>query len=394
MNYQKKNFIGSGLIMTLIIINSIVLFDFRLYSAYDKIAFYGNFLILISIVVVNKIYVKDLGRYIFIALFLAYGFFTVITTDGGIGSVITPPFSFLLLYLLYDSNFNKKKIKILLFIFLSLNIFWVFNSVGYYSKALYSKNEFLNSNTVGMLVMYTAIYISIFVDKLNIKFSKIISLFIFIFSAWAILNVDSRGALMALMTFIFFSSLFPWKLWRSKHLTLAIFSIVIFIGAIFPLIYTRMYVSGFDYSIPFTTKSLYTGREVIWLNYFYMADKPSEWLFGIGSNAKLWAEDTLNVHNNYLAVITNFGIVGFVLYYGFILKQINNIYKKGRLNKYQCNLIIGFLCVLVYGFVEISTFWYVMFFFNFLFIGLAVNESKIQKNSIELSDITAIEASK
>ncbi|MEH7014858.1 O-antigen ligase family protein, partial [Neobacillus niacini] len=208
-------------------------------------------------------------------------------------------------------------------------------------------------------------------------------LIILVVSSWAIINVESRGALMTLIMFIILNNFLPWKFWRNRRITLVVFSLVIFIGTIFPVIYTQMYISGVNYSIPFTTKSLYTGREVIWLNYFEMANKPAEWLFGLGSNAKLWAGEHLNVHNNYLAILTNFGVIGFLLYYGFILKQIDNIYKKGKLNKYQCSLIIGFLCVLIYGFVEVSTFWYIMFFFNFMFLGLAHNVSNTNKRKTQ-----------
>ncbi|MEH7011327.1 hypothetical protein V7087_10925, partial [Neobacillus niacini] len=124
MDYKEKEFIGSRLLVFLIIINCISLFDFRLFSLYDRFAFYGSLLALIYIIIINRIYKRDLNRYIFILLFLAYGFFTLLINGGGFGSVITPPFSFLLLYILYDSNFNDKKLKILFIIFLLLNIFW------------------------------------------------------------------------------------------------------------------------------------------------------------------------------------------------------------------------------------------------------------------------------
>src|SRR5690606_36218523 len=113
-----------------------------------------------------RTYKQDLVKYIFICLFLSYGFFTLLINVGGIGSVITPVFSFILLYIIYDSNFNDKKLKILFIIFFLLNIFWVFNSVGYYYKALYNNDKFLNSTTVGMVLVYTAIYLNIFSKKL------------------------------------------------------------------------------------------------------------------------------------------------------------------------------------------------------------------------------------
>lgn len=381
MNYKKKTNIGSGLLVFLIIINCISLINYKLYLIYNQFAFYGNLLALIFIIILrNRIDKRDLKKYIFIFLFLAYGFFTLILTGGGFGSVVTPVFSFILLYVFYNSNFTDKKLKILFVIFFLLNIFWVFNSVGYYTKILGNKDEFLNSNTVGMALVFTSIYITIFSKKLNLKFSKMLSLIVVAASIWAVINVEARGALMVLTVFIILKIFFPWRFWRSRIFTLSVFSAVIFIGTLIPVIYTKMYIDGINYTIPFTTKSLYTGRELIWINYFKMADKPADWIFGLGSNVELWRGKDLNIHNNYLAIINNFGIIGFLLYYGFILKQVDNIYKKAKINKYQSSLIIGFLCVLIYGFTEISTIWYVMFFFNFMFLGLAHNASNIENS--------------
>ena len=116
---------------------------------------------------------------------------------------------------------------------------------------------------------------------------------------------------------------------------------------------------------------MYSGREAIWLNFFNIVfDNVNNFLFGLGSKAELWENHRLNLHNNYLAIFTNFGLVGFLLYYGFLFKEILNISKNKNLKNYHLSSLLGFLSVLFYGFIEVTTFWFIMFFFNFLFFGI------------------------
>lgn len=372
----------TNLVLTfLIVINCIALLNKTIFDIYNSIGYYINIVSLLLVVLIkNKINKNDIKGYLFMVVFFIYGLCTLLITKGGFGSVLTIAYSFLLIFTFRNYQLDNKKLKILLIAFFTLNIYWFINSNGYYIKALLNKEKYINSNTIAMVLMYTAIYIKIISEKMKIKFYKFIYLCIYLLSIIGIMNCKSRGSLLTLLLFIFMDSILPKFFWRSRRWTIMVIIAVIIIGTIFPYIYTQMYIKGIEFRLPYISKSLYTGREIIWSNYFeQMGSRGINWLFGLGSNAKLWSDKSLNLHNNYLATITNFGIIGYLFYYLFIIKQISIIYKKGKMSKNQISSIIVCLSILIDGFIEVSTIWHVMFFFNFLFIGLAYSDDQIVK---------------
>lgn len=382
MDVTKTNLLGSKLLTVLIVLNSISFFNIKVLNIYDSIALYANLFSLIIILCLRgKIKQEEFKNYSFILIFLIYGFFTLFITEGGIGSIIIPAYSFFLLLTLYNTTLNLKMQKILFITFISLNIYWVLNSPNYYIKAnYYNTGQYINSNTIGMVLMYTAIYIKVLAKNLNIRFSNIIIFFIFVVNIYAILNCQSRGALFSLLIFILMDFFIPKKIWKNRLLVTTFIVLIIILGTLFPIIYTSLFNNGYSFNIPFTEKSLYTGREIIWSNFFsIMNDNPFNWLFGIGSKVNLLPGKgkSLNLHNNYLAIITNFGFIGYILYYIFIVKQISKIYKTKRISNLQISMIIGFVTVLINGFVEISTLWHNFLFFNFIFLGMAFNDEVV-----------------
>lgn len=374
----NKN-IGNNILVLIIALNLLSFLDKKIFDIYESIFYYGNLLILIAVFVFlrTKITKEEIINIMFMLIILIYSTFTLFITKGGFGSVITLLYSYFLLLNLYKFKYDNKNIKRLLIVLILVNFYWAYNSTDYYIKSKFYREEYINSNTVGMLLMYTAIYIKIFLKKLNAKSYKFLVMFIYIISLWSIINVQSRGALISLIAFIVLDNLTPKKIWKYRKNTLFVFVTIIFLGTIFPFLYINMYLSGKDFLIPFVKKSLYTGRESIWVNFInLMGKKPISWLFGLGSRVNLWDYGSLNLHNNYLAIIANFGIIGYILYYYFIILQINNIYKYKHITNVSISSIIGFLCVLIIGYVEVSTLWHMMFFLNFMFLGLAYQNNE------------------
>ena len=61
-------------------------------------------------------------------------------------------------------------------------------------------------------------------------------------------------------------------------------------------------------------KSLYTGRVDIWINAENnLNNNITALLFGLGSKSNLFLNHDLNLHNNYLGIIVNFGLIGFII---------------------------------------------------------------------------------
>lgn len=378
-----KNLLSDNFLVLLIVINLISFINISLFNIYDSLFFYVNLASIISIILLqNRFLKKDIELIMFLLFFLSYGLLTLFITDGGIGSVLTPFYSILVFLAIKRTGISRKSLKILTVIIILLNLFLVINSPGYYEKWFFNREEYINSNTIGMVLMYTAIYSSIFLRRLKYKNAKLYIFIIYGLSIVGLLNVQSRGSLLTLSSFIVLDTFVSNKLWRNGRFVKLFYLILLGLGLLIPYIYTRMYNSGLQFDIPFTGKTLYTGREIIWNNFYHeLSNNNMSVFFGLGSNAELWSGRALNVHNNYLGVIANFGGIGFALYYGFWLSQIHSLFKKDQIESYQISLLVGFFSILVNGFFEISTLWHVMFFFNFMFLGLAMSEKNL-KHSI------------
>ena len=381
----KIKTIGDRLLLFIIILNSISFLGNSIFKIYSRFGLYINFILTIVILAFyNRINKKEQNILMYLSFFTIYSLFTLFITNGGVGSVLIPLYSVLIIITFMKWKPNNLEIKTMLILFTIINLFWVFNSKDYYLKALYNKDKFINSNIIGMLLMYTFIYISIFLRKIKFKGNNILICIFFLISAWAILNCQSRGSFVTLVLFFILDNFIPKGFWKKKKRLLKMVILIIVMGVVFPYIYTTLYKTGINVSIPFTNKSLFTGREGIWNNFFINIKRSPVYLFfGLGSKVALWEGHNLNLHNNYLAIITNFGIIGFVLYYGFFIIQINKINTNKNISHYQVSLVLGFLCVLILGFLEVTTLWHIMLLFNFMFLGLARSNNNSESNICE-----------
>jgi hypothetical protein len=372
---NKKNVLSETILIALITINIVSFVNVYLFNIYNSLFFYFKLLSMIIVVLIqNRFCKKDRGLILFVIVFLSYGLFTLFITEGGLGSVLTLFYSILVYFVIKRTDISNKSLKILMMLMILLNLFLVINSPSYYTRWFFNRGDYINSNTIGMVLMYTAIYCSIFLKRLNIKNANLYIVIIYGLSMYGLLNVQARGSLLALTSFIILDTFVSKRVWKNRRFSILFYVVLILTGLSIPYIYTKIYNAGLQFDIPFTEKSLYTGREAIWDNFYYqMRSNSLAVFFGLGSKAELWIGKDLNLHNNYLGVIANFGVIGFVLYYGFWWSQIQALFKKNQLESYQISLLMGFFVILVNGFFEISTLWHVMFFFNFMFLGLAMS---------------------
>lgn len=367
----------SNFILILIILANLLAFtNIKIYNIYNSISLYINTISYIIIFILQKKFDKnEIDIIIYLLLFVTYGMFTLIINKGGFGSVAIIISSILSYLIIQRCKISTLFIKINILALLLVNIFLVIKSKNYYEKFLYNQTEYLNSNTVGIVIMFTALYISSFIKIIQYKYNTLFILLIYIISIWGMINCKSRGALLTFFAFLLMKYIIPRKVYINKRLIIFLSILIILFGVIFTYIYVYMYLNNFNIKIPFTNKSFYTGRELIWLRYYNeVLDNPINILFGLGSKADLYSGKDLNLHNVYLTVLTDFGIIGFLLYFSFWIAQIIKIYKKRRLSYEIINFVILFLSVLIYGYVEVSMLWHNMFIFSFMCIGLANNE--------------------
>lgn len=357
-------------------LNCLSFYNITLFNTYSTICYYLNlmlvFLIIFSHIVGSK---KNMigTKIIYIMLFCFYLLMSIILSGGGVGSVLTMIYS-MMVYVVYSViNFSKKDMKYLFFIFLFMSIYIFIKSFGYFEIFISDKYGYINTNTMGMVAFFSLIYNMIFYKYLYKKYTHIFYFLQIVMCFISLVNYECRGSLISMIFFVACFLFVKKNIWYKKKFVLLFFIIIVSIGTIFPFIYSNMYLNHVYFEIPFLHKGLYTGREVIWINTISIFKNSSvKWLTGIGSNAIVWTND-MNLHNNYFAVITNFGFLGYAFYYGFIFFQINKGLK--AIDSIHIDLLIGLFSILILSYVEIVTLWETMFLINILIIGLYSNPS-------------------
>ena len=133
-------------------------------------------------------------------------------------------------------------------------------------------------------------------------FGVILSIPVIIMSIMAILESQSRGVLLGFIVFLVFMMLNNKYIKNSKiYSFITCIILVSIIG--FVLLYVNMWENNVDFSIPFTEKSLYSGREEIWTE--LLKQFSDNYMLGVGSHYNIQSFETLNIHNSmlYLLVI-------------------------------------------------------------------------------------------
>lgn len=236
----------------------------------------------------------------------------------------------------------------------------------------------INPNTLAMFMMRAFMIVCV-CSSFESKESKLGICVLFAVAVLAIINYSARSALLGLCCFVIMLVI-PSKFFNRKSV-LSITFVTIIIGVAIPFIYVQLYNSGYDITI--MGKSLYTGRQSVWADMFsQLSGSVRKTLFGLGPNVLLGVKNE-NVHNNYYYVVVSYGMVGFALYYGFVVLQI---WKSSRYIYHRTvrKALIMFVCVaLVYGFFEVTTFWSVTY--ALAYWGLIVANSESKKLQRELS---------
>lgn len=382
MGYKIKKIldasISSVILLFAIILNLIAFLSRNIYTFYSSSSFVGNIITLLLIIAIQrKISKKEQLLIIYFLILFVYALLSFIILDGGLAGAIIATYSILIFWVYKRCKFNSGIFKLLILCFMCLNLFWVISSPGYFAKYSNNVNKYLNSNLVGAIIMYTAIYISIFIRNSKWVVAKLTLPILYLLSFWGLLNCQARGSFITLLIFIIFDVIVPKKVWRNKRIAIGIMLMIIIAGTLFPYIYTKMYSQYSNSVTPFIKKPLYTGREEIWHDFFTVTSGKglSNFLFPMSS---LWPKPLLELHNAYLAIIADFGVIGFILFYGFWVKQVTNLYKRNEISDFRISLLLGFLVLLINAYIEPSILRYTMSFFSYMSLGLALNDNDIE----------------
>ena len=305
-----------------------------------------------------------------------YLFATTFINGGGVGSVVSLVLPLVFLCCFEYSCFDN----LLVYITISLGVFMtlVFSFVSEFVFTTYMTWIFENTtnpNTVGYLtVMFFMLWCS-FVD-VDSKHKKCFFVIFAFICLKCLLEIRARTALISFIAYCVFL-IIPKKFVNKKTIT-ALLLAVVAIGFMIPIAYVYFYQSGIE--LEFFGKNLFTGRELVWQDMLRIFGEKGVigWLFGAGSHTKV-DKGVFGIHNEYFAIVFNFGIFGFLLILLFFITKLKPVLlnvQDGRVRK----LTFSFVCVCIACFFEtlfISSFLYVFICFG---LGFAMNRSRALEN--------------
>ena len=304
------------------------------------------YLILTGLLFLNNYSDLKTNRKIFLtALFLfLLSILSCLFNNSGIGSFIHF-FDFLVGIMLFNKINTSKFIKKFIYLLSALLYIYYFKlSFTVWANQRIGIRDF-NSNVVGAVLLYNYI---IFLSKINNIKNKFLKFLVFILMSvltiYGIYQTNCRTALLSIFAYIVML-FFPFiSNFVYKHKKI-FFNMLIIIGTLFPLLYVYMYKNNINFTISFSSKGLFTGREIIWL---YMIDALKNTqlgiIFGLGSNFVTQGGIINNFHNWYFGIIYSYGIIIYLLYFHFVIKNFENIKRK--------EMIIGLLSMFIVGFFE------------------------------------------
>ena len=376
--YKQSKYIGlyQGLAFVLLLVNFLVYLNFTLNTFYSSIVIFVNLSVLILMMLCKGVFTaRESKEYLYILTLTLYASFTLLLTRGGFGSVVSIVLACMIMSVFSSVKLTSIKKKVLFLCMLVVFIFWLATSWNYFDRFMTNVDTMMNSNAVGIIATALSMYLIAFLNFLEISKNakKLLGILILLLGFYIVIQAQSRGALVALAAFAIFNFLIPKKFWKSKKRTSVIFFIIMAGGLLFPWILISFYERGTTVTIPFFGVAMFTGREVIWTALLHsLQSNPINFLFGLGSRYILPGYSF--AHNDYLGLLKHFGLIGFILFYYFIFKQIKKIYSRNiKISNTQVTLLMTFLSFMVLGYFE--TIFLSGIFGLILYMGLAFSIS-------------------
>lgn len=366
MNLSEKK--TDGIVVPLMfILTGLSLISLNLFNRFTGISLYINIIICIIVVCANK-KVRE-KNIIAISFFVFFALITLMIHNGGFGSILTFIVPLIYISAFCDAKISKSCLNYIKLICICIVLYEFIYSFNYHGVFVYYIRGKINPNTIGVYSMYAFLYYTALSSQESKK-NKVAFAVLFGISCLTMINCESR---MSLVSLIFGVLLMSLKITKGRFYTITSYMLIV-VGTIFPHIYVKMYTNGVDLQL--LGKSLYTGREDIWVNMEEnLKDNVMAMLFGLGSKSNLFLNHDLNMHNNYLGIIVNFGFIGYVTCFFYILHFIRCGSKYVNNSAHRKMLILFITTVLFYGFTETSYLWSSVMLFSFLCLGLSCNKS-------------------
>ncbi len=218
-------------------------------------------------------------------------------------------------------EYNESNTKFILYINILIAVIFSLLSITKYAYSGILDSLYLgysNPNATAIYLLLNQAILIMFLPKLDKKFMKIIVIGLCLYEEYLIYLTDSRTCLivsLVIVVYYLFGKNFKIPKW------------IIFVAMIFPLIfvilYTNLYSSGSFSDLQILGKSLYSGREVYFMNQMNILS----WKNIVGD---LRQYHFTNMHNGPLAIIASCGIIGYALWFCFYFLTIRRYHSAAK----------------------------------------------------------------
>lgn len=199
----------------------------------------------------------------------------------------------------------------------------------------------INTNTIGATLMFSTMMASSLIKAYRNKVFNLLLLPVYIGGVLGTWVSQSKTSFAILVGFILVDNLLPKRFLQRSKVWLFGF---VGVAALGPLLFYLCAESD--------TVDLFTGRERIWHEFFakWLSD-PQHIKVGMEPFVASWKP--LGTHNAFLFTLSNFGVIGYLILFGFLVSMILLIgFRKKTLDRLQVSLLLGFLLIWIHSFME------------------------------------------
>lgn len=274
-------------------------------------------------------------------------------------------------------NLNKlKKFDLFFFIMLSIILVIYSKKQGIYYVSLFNSENIMNPNGYATIVLACGMLVNIILSRLRIKTNFIRFILASVSFAVFAIVLYKTGARTSLGCYFIYEvlCLYYFVLYKSRNRRFK--DKTVFKGIVFSLIISFVAVGAYlilyqitDADFMILGKKLFSGRQNVWNDAFEQIK--NNLIFGI-SNTHLFAGEYLNAHNGFIAILSYFGIVPFILFIYIVCKSFAAAPSKNgfNYNVYKCFAVAIFFLVSTFeSFIIDGTFY-------FLIIPFLLNKEK------------------
>ena len=344
---------------------------FALYNTVGvDIALLGTVLLIMqpliaTIMLLTSNYKYKIFKIAILLAFILFMFLCGIVNGSGYGNLLTWLTLSSMIVILSESVSTKEQVQtifawICIAILLVLIYFYRREGVYYVSP----QGNRLNPNGYSLNIYFLGVFFFAWITKFSkSKKRKIIMLLGMCIILYLLYQTGARTSLGAFLLVLGLCFVCRKSAFLQVRQTFCFVNIISLIaGIIFPILYIKA-SEYFNGEIIIMGKNLFSGREDVWIDFFEMYR--NNWFFGF-SNEYIYIGKFTSVHNTYLALLGNCGLLTYILWGIFLLCKN---YSHNSLSKGDNILYAGWYGALFIGFFETvwqSTFIYLFIAFLFL----------------------------